>query len=200
VWQLENNCLSYALSAGNISMNAYDLSEVDLLVVEDNWILRTMLGAVLNGLGTPHPRAAKDGTQALTEIALKVPDLVITDWEMSPMNGIDFVRQVRDETASPCPALPIIMLTGHGEPERVIEARDAGVSEFLVKPFTTKSLYQRIVHLIERPRQFVRSGEYFGPDRRRRVEDFAGEDRRQVDPDLVMLGDDGPEDEVEAQN
>jgi DNA-binding response OmpR family regulator len=92
------------------------------------------------------------------------------------------------------------MLTGHGEPERVIEARDAGVSEFLVKPFTTKSLYQRIVHLIERPRQFVRSGEYFGPDRRRRVEDFAGEDRRQVDPDLVMLGDDGPEDEVEAQN
>jgi two-component system chemotaxis response regulator CheY len=181
-------------------MNAYDLSEVDILIVEDNWILRTLLAEVLNGLGTPHPRAAKDGTQALTEIALKVPDLVITDWEMSPMNGIEFVRHVRDETASPCPTLPIIMLTGHGDREKVIEARDVGVNEFLIKPFTTAALYQRIVHLIEQPRHFVRAGKYFGPDRRRRVEDFAGEDRRQGDPDLVMLGDAGPEEDVEVQN
>jgi two-component system chemotaxis response regulator CheY len=181
-------------------MNAYDLSEVDILIAEDNWILRTLLVEVLSGLGTPHPRVAKDGTQALTEIALKVPDLVITDWEMGPMNGIELVKHVRDETASRCPALPIIMLTGHGERDRVIEARDAGVNEFLIKPFTTLALYQRIVYLIEQPRHFVRSGEYFGPDRRRRVEDFAGEDRRQDDPDLVMLGDDGPEADVKAQN
>lgn len=171
-------------------MNAYDLSEVDFLIVEDNWILRTMLAELLNGLGTPHPRAARDGSQALTEIALKVPDLVITDWEMSPMNGIELVRHVRDETVSRCPTLPIIMLTGYGEREKVIEARDAGVNEFLIKPFTTRALYQRILQLIEKPRHFVRSDEYFGPDRRRRVEDFAGRDRRQDDPDIVMLGDD----------
>lgn len=177
-------------------MIAYDLSEVDILIVEDNWILRTMLAEVLSGLGTPHPRVAKEGSQALTEIALKVPDLVITDWEMSPMTGIDLVQHVRDPKASPCPTLPIIMLTGHGEREKVLEARDAGVNEFLIKPFTTYALYQRIVHLIEEPRHFVRSGEYFGPDRRRKVEDFAGEERREVDPDLVMLRDDEPEDDT----
>ena len=176
-----------------IPVNAYDLSEIDLLIVEDNWILRTMLVEVLSGIGTPHPRVARDGTQALTEIALKVPDLVITDWEMSPMNGIDLVRHVRDETVSPAPTLPIIMLTGHGERERVIEARDAGVNEFLIKPFTTRALYQRIVHLIERPRHFVHSGDYFGPDRRRRVDDFAGAERRRADPDLVMLSEDDQE-------
>jgi len=181
-------------------MNAYDLSEVDILIIEDNWILRSLLAEVLNGLGTPHPRVAKDGTQALTEIALKVPDLVITDWEMGPMDGIEFVRHVRDETASPCPALPIIMLTGHGEREKVEEARDAGINEFLIKPFTTHALYQRIVYVIERPQHFVRSGGYFGPDRRRKVEDFAGEDRRQENPDLVMLGDDGHKADVEPQN
>jgi len=180
-------------------VNAYDLSEIDLLIVEDNWILRTMLVEVLSGLGTPHPRVAKDGTQALTEIALKVPDLVITDWEMSPMNGIDFARHVRDETESPCPTLPIIMLTGHAERERVIEARDAGVNEFLIKPFTTHALYQRIVYLIERPRHFVHSGDYFGPDRRRRVDDFAGVERRRADPDLVMLGDDDPKDNASSE-
>jgi len=180
-------------------VNAYDLSEIDLLIVEDNRILRTMLAEVLNGLGTPHPRVAKDGTQALAEIALKVPDLVITDWEMKPMNGIDFVRRLRDKAASPAPTLPVIMLTGHGERERVIEARDAGVNEFLIKPFTTHALYQRIVYLIERPRHFVHSDEYFGPDRRRRVQDFAGEERRRTDPDLVMLGDDDREDTVGSE-
>jgi two-component system chemotaxis response regulator CheY len=181
-------------------MYVYDLSKVDILIVEDNWILRTLLAAVLNGLGTPHPRAAKDGTQALTEIDVKVPDLVITDWEMSPMNGIEFVRHVRDATASTCPTLPIIMLTGHNETDRVCEARDAGINEFLTKPFTTEAVYQRIVRLIEQPQQFVRSEDYFGPDRRRKVRNFAGAERRRADPDLVMLGDDEPgEDDDEGR-
>jgi two-component system chemotaxis response regulator CheY len=176
-------------------MDAYDLSKIDILVVEDNWILRTLLGAVLNGLGTPHPRAAGDGTQALAEISLKVPDLVITDWEMAPMNGLDFVRRVRDATASPCPTLPIIMLTAHSDGEKVIEARDAGVTEFLTKPFTTNAIYQRIVRVIEQPRQFVRADDYFGPDRRRKVSDFAGEERRKFEADLVMMSDDDTEED-----
>jgi two-component system chemotaxis response regulator CheY len=171
-------------------MSAYDLAKIDILAVEDNRILRTLLGAVLNGLGAPHPRVASDGEQALGEIALKVPDLVITDWEMAPMDGLEFVRRVRDATASPCPTLPIIMVTAHSDLEKVVEARDAGVTEFLTKPFTTSAVYQRIVRVIEDPRQFVRSDDYFGPDRRRKISDFAGDERRKADPDLVMLEDD----------
>jgi two-component system, chemotaxis family, chemotaxis protein CheY len=176
-------------------VNAYDLSEIDILVVEDNWIMRTLLSTVLNGLGAPHPRVASDGKHGLTEIALKVPDLVITDWEMAPMDGIQFVRHVRDASASPCPTLPIIMLTAHSDEAKVLEARDAGVTEFLTKPFTTNAVYQRIVRVIEQPRAFVRSGDYFGPDRRRKVEDFAGTERRQTDPDIVVLGDEGTKEE-----
>ena len=170
-------------------MKAYDLSEVDILIVEDNWVMRTLLSTVLNGLGTPHPRAAKNGKDALTEIAMKTPDLIITDWEMGPMNGIEFVRCLRDESASACPTIPVIMLTSHSEMDKVFEARDVGVNEFLAKPFTAKAVYQRIVRLIEHPQQFVRTSDYFGPDRRRKVEGFDGDDRRKVDPDLVMIGD-----------
>ena len=65
--------------------------------------------------------------------------------------------------------MSIIMLSGHSEMSRVIEARDSGVNEFVVKPISVKSLYSRIDSLIHRPRDFVKIGKYFGPDRRRTI-------------------------------
>ena len=71
------------------------------------------------------------------------------------------------------------MLTGHTEADRVMEARDAGVTEFLAKPVSALQLFQRIRTIIEAPRQYVRTADYFGPDRRRRNElDYEGVERR----------------------
>jgi len=97
---------------------------------------------------------------------------------MEPLDGIDFTRMVRTAPDSPNPFVPIIMLTAHSSMERVIQARDSGVNEFLAKPVTAKGLYNRIATVIESPRQFVRASEYFGPDRRRSVKEFMGMDRR----------------------
>jgi len=73
------------------------------------------------------------------------------------------------------------MLTGHTEMNRVVEARDAGVHEFLAKPISVKGLYSRIRSIIERPRPFVRAGLYFGPDRRRRDNPaYMGGERRKA--------------------
>ena len=94
-------------------------------------------------------------------------DIVLTDWHMEPQDGIDLVRIIRNSKDSPNPYVPIIMLTGHTELQRVIDARDAGVNEFLAKPLSAKSLYGRIATIIESPRPFVRTKEYFGPCRRR---------------------------------
>lgn len=76
------------------------------------------------------------------------------------------------------------MLTGHTEMHRVIEARDAGVHEFLAKPISAKGLYSRVKSIIERPRPFIRAGLYFGPDRRRRQIDWKGSERRKNSVDL----------------
>ena len=70
---------------------------------------------------------------------------------------------------------------------RVIEARDAGVTEFLAKPISPKSLYTRVHSIVTRPREFVRTKSYFGPDRRRHDLDFTGENRRQEDAELEGL-------------
>ena len=170
-------------------MNAYDLSEVEILIVEDYWVMRTLLSAILTGLGAPSPRTAKSGQEALTEIAVKVPDLIITDWEMSPINGIELVRHLRDESVSSCPTIPVIMLTAHCDRGKLVEACDAGINEFLAKPFTVNAIYQRIVRVIEHPQQLIRTVDHFEPDRRRNAEGTSGEERRQVDPDLVLIGD-----------
>src|SRR5690606_23036594 len=119
--------------------------------------------------------------------------IVIADWMMKPMNGIAFTERVRTDKKSPNPYVPIILMTGFSERRRVIEARDAGVTEFLVKPFTARDLYKRIVQVIERPRQFVRAENFFGPDRRRkrdRNDKYYGPFRREVDsynPETVKL-------------
>lgn len=68
------------------------------------------------------------------------------------------------------PFVPVIMVTGHSEKSRVYEALNAGVNEFLVKPVSAKGLYSRLISVIERPRPFVRSKTFFGPDRRRRAD------------------------------
>src|SRR5690606_25691919 len=86
---------------------------------------------------------------------------------MSPMDGVEFTRLVRNSPDTANPYLPVIMMTGHSERTRVYEARDAGVNELVVKPITAKAILDRIQAVIFRPRPYVKTDGYFGPDRRR---------------------------------
>jgi CheY-like chemotaxis protein len=166
--------------------SAYDFSGLKIVVADDNRFMRQLLTAVLTGMRVPHPFKAESGEVALRIIAETQPDLLIADWEMPAMTGIELVRHLRDEETSPSPTLPIIMMASHCALDRVIEARDAGANEFMAKPITVDAVYKRLINLIERPRPFIRLESYFGPDRRRKIEDFAGDNRRQVSPSLIM--------------
>jgi DNA-binding response OmpR family regulator len=102
---------------------------------------------------------------------------------MTPLDGIDFVRLLRNSPDSPNQMAPVIMITGHSTMQRVQEARNAGVNEFLAKPLTARGVIERITQVVEHPRPFVRAGEYFGPDRRRRADPlYDGPWRRSTDP------------------
>jgi CheY-like chemotaxis protein len=108
------------------------------------------------------------GEAAFEELKHFDADIVVSDWHMAPMDGLAFVRKVRTDPQSPNPYVPIILLTGHTETTRVIEARDAGVNMFLAKPISVKALSERLTALIDNPTRFVRTASYFGPDRRRK--------------------------------
>lgn len=145
----------------------YVLENVNVLVLDDNRHMRQLVESILHALGVKHVCQAADAAQAFKELHHFNADVIIVDWHMEPLDGLDFVRLVRTAKDSPNPYVPIIMLSGYTEYRRVTEARDAGINEFLAKPISAKALYQRFASIIDNPRPFIRTGNYFGPDRRR---------------------------------
>jgi two-component system, chemotaxis family, chemotaxis protein CheY len=164
---------------------SYQFDKISVLVVEDNQPMAMMVKGILETFGIGGITLARNGEEGFEVFCRHNPDIVLADWMMKPMDGIRLTRLIRNEPRSPNPFVPIILMTGFSEKNRVMEARDGGVTEFLVKPFQAKDLYKRIAQVIERPRQFVRTTEFFGPDRRRRDEEsFGGPWRRQTDHTL----------------
>ncbi len=158
------------------------LNSLQVLLVDDNQHMRTIASAILKAAGIRRILEVADGSSALISLRQHPVDIAIVDFNMAPMDGVEFTRLVRTSPDSPNPYLPIIMMTGHSEKNRVMEARDAGVTEFIVKPITAKAVFDRIQAVIVRPRPFIKSGNYFGPDRRRSSPPpYTGEQRRHDD-------------------
>ena len=159
-----------ATARKNSSKNlASRLSQVGVLIADDDARIAHIVRKVLESLGFAHIYMARDGEHALKILQTEKIDLVITDWQMAPMDGISLVKYLRTTEESPNRIIPIIMLTGNADRIQVEVARDCGVTEFVVKPFSAKTLCDRIVALIENPRSFIMSKGFTGPDRRRRA-------------------------------
>lgn len=163
----------------------YEFHQVTVLIVEDNQPMLDLAKSILQTFGVGNVLTAKNGEEGFNLFCKHNPDIVIADWMMKPMDGISLTRRIRNDLKSPNKFVPVVLMTGFSEKRRVLQARDAGVTEFLVKPFNARDLYRRIAQVIERPRQFVRSEDFFGPDRRRsRNDEFTGPFRREDDKTL----------------
>ena len=160
-------------------MEATDLRALSVLLIDDNANMRKVITAILKSPGVRRIYEADDGLTALRIFQSQEIDIIFTDLVMQPVDGLAFVKWARTSTASPNPYVPIIMMTGHATQRILNEARMAGITEFLAKPLTARTVMHRIKEIINNPRPFVRAKEYFGPCRRRRIDhDFAGVDRR----------------------
>lgn len=157
----------------------YDLSQARILIVEDMQPMLTLTTSLLSMFGFKNIHGAKSVEEGFKLFCQYNHDLVVTDWLMEPYDGLDFIKLIRMDEQSPNRFVPVLLMTGYSDQPRVETARDMGVTEFLMKPYSARDMYARIVQIIEKPRQFVDTGEFFGPDRRRR-KDFAffGKDKR----------------------
>jgi CheY-like chemotaxis protein len=141
--------------------------------------MRKLVVTILQAFGVTQITEAADGERAWVLVREHNPDVIILDWMMEGMTGLDVVKLVRTSSQSPNPFAPIIMLTGYAQLEHVRLARDAGVNEFLAKPVSVKAIMSRLVSVIENPRPYVRTKSYFGPCRRRRSQqEYRGPERR----------------------
>lgn len=108
-------------------------------------------------------------------------DIIITDWLRDPDQGIHLTKMIRQREDSPNQYVPIIMTAGTGHYNSVIKARDAGVSDYIVKPFSAQTMADRLVRVIEDDRQFVLSENFVGPDRRHGLaKNYDGPERRSL--------------------
>jgi len=160
----------------------FKFERLSILIVEDTTPMRKLVTSVLETLGVGQILTASDGEEGFNIFCQENSDIVIADWHMLPMSGIDLVYKIRREQQSPNKMVPIVMMTGYSALPRVAQARDTGATEFLVKPFSANDLARRIAYVINKPRDFIETPDYFGPDRRRRIIDnYPGPKRRMAD-------------------
>lgn len=176
-------------------MSSINFERMSVLVVEDSQWLMSLMIQSLRAVGVGTVKKAEHGGDAIEflkvmqsrpgEAGVQAIDMVISNWEMSPVNGLILLRWLRRHKDSPNRFMPVVMVSGYSNRQAVEEARDWGVTEFMTKPYSVDMLMLRMMQAILRPRQFVHTSEYFGPDRRR--QDLY------CDNDLRKLSEESPE-------
>ena len=160
-------------------MSGYKFDRLKILVVDDNAHMRKLVTTILQAFGVIQIQEAENGQRAWAILREFNPDVVVMDWVMDGMSGLELVQMLRTNPQTPNPFVPVIMLTGHTSLDHVMQARDAGVNEFIAKPVSVKTMMSRLVAVIEHPRPYVRTAAYFGPCRRRRgAAEYRGPERR----------------------
>lgn len=158
-----------------------ELENLRILIVDDSRYMRRLLRDVLGRAGVRHRLEASNGVEAMTILRGTRVDLILSDLCMEPMDGIELTRRVRESTM-PCAKVPIIMMTGHSQRRHVTAARDAGATEFLIKPISPHVLQVKITEIAKSPRQFITAQGFAGPDRRRKFrKHYNGPIRRSTD-------------------
>lgn len=121
---------------------------IRILIVDDFSTMRRIVKNLLNDLGLTNTAEADDGSTALVELRKASFDLVITDWNMPGMPGIDLLKAIRaDATLS---KIPVLMVTAEAKREQIIEAAQAGVNGYVIKPFTAATLEDKLAKIFER--------------------------------------------------
>ncbi len=164
-------------------MAKIDFEQLRFVIVDDNAHMRRILRTMLRAFGSREIYEAEEGASGLEAVEAYQPDILITDLKMPIFDGIELTRMIRNPDGFSQAYLPIIILSAYSEKHQVISARDAGASDFICKPVSAATLYDRIENIIQHPRPFIRTTTYFGPDRRRQENVFSGEEKRIVDSD-----------------
>lgn len=148
-------------------MKNYDFSRISVLVAEHNSYMRLTMRSILRTFNIGQVDETGDLDDAWLLFQTRQPDVVFADWAPN-FDGMSLLKRIRRDPESSNPFAPVVVVTSLTEQEHVLTARDLGMTEFLAKPFSPKLIFMRLQIIAERPRSFVRAGEFFGPDRRRR--------------------------------
>ena len=159
-----------------------EITKRGVLVADSSPHMASLVTVMLRSLGRKDIREAYDASRALLEVRRRAFDVIIIDDALDGMDGVAFTRKLRAMTDCQNRLAPVIMMSAAPDAKRIADARDAGVTEFLRKPFAANHLQTRLTSIETNPRGFIEAAEYTGPDRRRKVVDVGENDRREGEP------------------
>jgi two-component system chemotaxis response regulator CheY len=150
-----------------------------ILVADPSAYMAGLTVGMLRSIGAQSVVSVNDSAAALLALARQKFDLLVIDDVLEPMDGVELTRQIR-KTEGGMSQMPVIMVFAEADRQRIVDARDAGVTEFIKKPLSARLLEIRIAQAMDNPRPFITVPSYAGPDRRRRGQELKGTDRRQA--------------------
>lgn len=173
-------------ATGNKPKKAYSLAAFRVLIVEDYPFMADLMSSMLREFGVGNIVQASSGNEAKEMITLfnsddggrnKI-DIVLMDWLMPDGDGKELLTWIRGHKRDSIRFLPSVLCSAYASEEVVTVGRDNGANEVLVKPVSAQKLASRLLYVIDRPRPFLKAPGYFGPDRRRKGDDYKGPERR----------------------
>lgn len=174
-------------SAGNKQKRAYSLAAFRILIVEDYPFMADLMSSMLREFGVGNIVQASSGNEGKEMITLfnsdegsrnKI-DIVLMDWLMPDGDGLELLQWIRNHKKDSVRFLPTVLCSAYASEDVVTVGRDNGANEVLVKPISAVKLASRLLHVIDKPRPFLKAPGYFGPDRRRKnSEEYKGPERR----------------------
>lgn len=159
-------------------MTELSFRKLDILVADPSSHMTSVVAQMLWHLRVHDVAEAITSDAALALLRARKFDAVILDDVLAPMDGIALTRTLRTSADNLNRDIPIIMMSASPEASRIVEARDAGITEFLRKPFAAQHVATRLQSILTAPRPFITAEAYVGPDRRRKKLEVEGPERR----------------------
>ncbi len=150
--------MSYAAAGGHGLSSAItkaDFSQLAILVIDDSHYVRRLLQELLISFGVGKVILAEDGAHAFALMQTNSPDVIICDWQMYPVDGLQILRKLRLDVSSRFARIPFIMLTGHSGNDDVATAIGEGADSYIVKPFSSATLMSHLLKVIMADRSHV---------------------------------------------
>lgn len=178
------------------AQTVYSLKNFTVLLVDDYEFMQHLCASMLRAFGVGGIMVCSSGAEAIELLTItqsqarnnsvKGIDLILTDWMMPNGSGVELIDWVRNHQSDQIRFTPIMLLSAFTSEDIVGIARDHGASEALVKPISAEKMATRILAMIDNPRPFVKTATFFGPDRRRKIVPWKGEERRLMNSDQVV--------------
>ena len=166
------------------------IAAMRVLVADPYSQLREIIRDILlRGIGVAEVLESRNGEEVLASLRELPCDVVVADAAMNPIGALELTQKIRQGYEGIDPFTPIIVMSGNANLTEIIAVRDAGANDYVAKPLSAKILDLRLHALVGQPRPFVRSDDFFGPDRRRHMKAlFRGADRRSHEAEAIDPG------------